>query len=129
MGTAETIYLLCAATSLVAAFMLLRYYLRRRTPLLLWSFIGFLGLAVSNVLVFVDIVIYPSIDMSLARAAVSAFAMLALVYGLIWEAEGRSGSSLSCRRCPRRPRESAQLFSCATGANAAIRCSCSSRLR
>jgi hypothetical protein len=88
MGTAETIYLLCAATSLVAAFMLLRYYLRRRTPLLLWSFIGFLGLAVSNVLVFVDIVVYPSIDMSLARAAVSAFAMLALVYGLIWEAEG-----------------------------------------
>ncbi|HTI44469.1 MAG TPA: DUF5985 family protein [Vicinamibacterales bacterium] len=86
MGTAETIYLLCAATSLVAAFMLLRYYLRRRTPLLLWSFIGFLGLAVNNVLVFLDLVIYPSIDMSLARATASALAMLALVYGLIWEA-------------------------------------------
>lgn len=88
MGIAETIYLLCAATSLVAAFMLLRYYLRRRTPLLLWSFIGFLGLAVNNVLVFLDLVVYPSIDMSLARAAASALAMLALVYGLIWEAEG-----------------------------------------
>jgi hypothetical protein len=86
MGTAETIYLLCAATSLVAAFMLLRYYLRRRTPLLLWSFIGFLGLAVNNVLVFLDLVIYPSIDMSLARATASALAMLALVYGRIWEA-------------------------------------------
>jgi Family of unknown function (DUF5985) len=86
MGTAETIYLLCAATSLVAAFMLLRYYLRRRTTLLLWSFIGFLGLAVNNVLVFLDLVIYPSIDMSLARATASALAMLALVYGLIWEA-------------------------------------------
>jgi hypothetical protein len=66
--------------------MLLRYYLRRRTPLLLWSFIGFLGLAVNNVLVFLDLVIYPSIDMSLARATASALAMLALVYGLIWEA-------------------------------------------
>lgn len=87
MGMAETIYLLCAATSLVAAWMLLRYYLRRRTPLLLWSFIGFAGLAASNVLVFVDLVLYPSIDMSLARAATGAFGMLALVYGLIWEAE------------------------------------------
>jgi len=88
MGAAETIYLLCAATSLVAAFMLLRYYLRRRTPILLWSFIAFLGLAANNVIVFIDLVLYPSIDMSLARAAVGAFAMLALVYGLIWEAEG-----------------------------------------
>jgi hypothetical protein len=88
MGTAETIYLLCASTSLVAAFMLLRYYLRRRTPLLLWSFIGFLGLATNNVLVFVDLVVYPSIDMSLPRAAAGALGMLALVYGLIWEAEG-----------------------------------------
>ena len=87
MGTAETIYLLCAVTSLVAAWMLLRYYLRRRTPLLLWSFIGFFGLAVNNVLVFVDLVVYPSIDMSLARAATASIGLLALVFGLIWEAE------------------------------------------
>ena len=87
MGTAETIYLLCAATSLAAASMLLRYYLRRRTPLLLWSCIGFFGLAVNNVLTFADLVVYPSIDMSLARAATGALAMLALVYGLIWEAD------------------------------------------
>ena len=87
MGTAETIYLLCAATSLVAAWMLLRYYVRRRTPLLLWSFIAFLGLAANNVLVFVDLVIYPAIDLSLPRALAGALGMLALVYGLIWEAE------------------------------------------
>ena len=87
MGTAETIYLLCAATSLVAAFMLFRYYLRRRTPLLLWSFIAFLGLATNNVLVFVDLVVYPTINLSLPRAVAGAFGMLALVYGLIWEAE------------------------------------------
>jgi hypothetical protein len=87
MGTAETIYLLCAATSLIAAWMLLRFYLRRRTPLLLWSFIGFLGLAVNNVVVFADLVIYPSVDLSLARALSGTIGMLALVYGLIWEAE------------------------------------------
>jgi hypothetical protein len=87
MGAAETIYLLCAATSLLAAWMLLRYYLRRRTPLLLWSFIGFLGLAMNNVLVFVDLVVYPTVDLTFARALSGAVGMLALLYGLIWEAE------------------------------------------
>jgi hypothetical protein len=87
MGPAEIIYLLCAATSLVAAWMLLRYYLRRKTPLLLWSFIAFLGLAANNVLVFLDLVVYPSVDLSLARTLAGALGMLALVYGLIWEAE------------------------------------------
>jgi uncharacterized membrane protein len=87
MGTAETIYLLCAATSLLAAWMLLRYYLRRRTPLLLWSFIGFLGLAVNNVVVFADLVIFRSVDLSLARALTGTIGMLALVYGLIWDAD------------------------------------------
>ena len=87
MGTAEIIYLLCAATSLASAWMLLRYYLRRRTPLLFWSFTGFLGLAANNVLVFVDMVIYPTLDLSFARALAGAVGMLALVYGLIFEAE------------------------------------------
>jgi hypothetical protein len=87
MGAAETIYLLCAATSLVAAGLLLRYYLQRRTPLLLWSCVAFLGLALNNVLVVLDLVIYPATDLSIARAASGAVAMLTLVYGLIWEAE------------------------------------------
>ena len=85
MGIAEAIYLLCAVASLLAAWMLLLYFLRRRTPLLLWSFIGFLGLAGNNVLVFLDLVIYPSADLSLARSLTGAVGMLALVYGLIWE--------------------------------------------
>lgn len=87
MTLAEAIYLLCAATSLVAAGMLLRQYRRRRSPLLLWSVIGFAGLAVNNVLVYSDLVLFTGIvDLSLLRSAVGAIAMLALVYGLIWEA-------------------------------------------
>lgn len=66
--------------------MLLRQYLRRRTPLLLWSCVGFVGLAVNNVLVWVDLGLFPSVDLSLIRSAEGAIAMLALVYGLIWEA-------------------------------------------
>jgi hypothetical protein len=87
MSAAEAIYLLCAATSLVAGGLLLRYYLARRTPLLLWSCIGFVGLAVNNVLVYVDLVLVPDSDLRLWRTVVGAAAMLAMVYGLIWRAD------------------------------------------
>lgn len=86
MTLAEAIYLLCAATSLVAAWMLLRQYRRRRTPLLLWSCVGFAGLAVNNVLVYVDLVLFTGVDLTVLRSAAGAAAMLALLYGLIWEA-------------------------------------------
>jgi len=87
MTTAEAIYLLCAATSLVAATLLLRHYTARRTPLLLWSCIGFFGLAINNVLVFVDFALVPDRDFALPRTLAGAVAMIVLVFGLIWEAE------------------------------------------
>lgn len=87
MTVAEAIYLLCAATSLAAGALLLRYYWSRRTPLLLWSCVGFLGLAANNVLVYVDLVLVPQVDLRLTRAIVGAVAMLAMLYGLIWEAD------------------------------------------
>jgi hypothetical protein len=86
MTAAEAVYLLCAVTSLVAAVLLLRYYLARRTPLLLWSCLGFIGLATNNVLVYVDLVLIPQTDLSLIRTIAGAAGMLAMVYGLIWEA-------------------------------------------
>jgi hypothetical protein len=85
---AEAIYLLCAATSLVAAGMLLRQYRRTRTPLLSWSCIAFVGLAINNVLVYVDLVLVAGVDLSIVRTGVAAAAMLVLVYGLVWETNG-----------------------------------------
>lgn len=85
MTIAEAIYLLCAGTSLLAAFLLLRRYRTSRTALLFWSFIGFTGLAVNNVLVYVDLVVVPATDLALARTIVGAAALTALLYGLIWE--------------------------------------------
>ena len=85
MMIAEAIYLLCGLTSLAAAFMLLRHYRQRRTRLLLWSVIGFAGLAVNNVMVYVDLVMFTGVDLSLYRTAAGSLAMLALVYGLVWE--------------------------------------------
>jgi hypothetical protein len=81
---AEAIYLLCAATSLTAMLLLFRHYRRRRTPLLLWSTIGFAGLVVNNVLVYIDLVLYTGVDLSVIRSAAGAAAMLALTFGLIW---------------------------------------------
>jgi hypothetical protein len=88
MTIAEVIYVLCAGTSLVAAFLLLRQYRASRTALLLWSCIGFVGLAVNNVLVYVDLVLVPSTDLAVARAIASAMGLMALLYGLIWGGRG-----------------------------------------
>ena len=85
MTLAESIYLLCATTSMVAASMLFRQYRLRPSRLLLWSVAGFAGLAVNNVLVYVDLVVYTGVDLSLIRSAAGAAAMVALLYGLISE--------------------------------------------
>jgi len=83
---AEAIYLLCAVTSLVAAVLLLRHYQARRAPLLLSSCIGFFGLAINNMLAFVDFALLAGTDLSLARAIAGVGASLVLLYGLIWDA-------------------------------------------
>mgnify|MGYP003575460247 CR=1 FL=1 len=83
---AEITYFLCAATSLWAAVLLLITYRRRRTGLLLWSALGFAGLASNNTLMFVDLVLVAQgTDLSVARAAIAAAAMLVLTIGLIAE--------------------------------------------
>jgi hypothetical protein len=74
---------MCAATSLVAASLLLRHYRARRTPLLFWSSLAFLGLAVNNVLVYVDLGLLTGVDLALPRTLAGTIAMLVLVYGLV----------------------------------------------
>lgn len=87
MTTAELTYALCALTSLIAATLLLRQYRATRTRLLFWSFIGFVGLALNNVLVFVDLVLVPATDLALLRTLAGAAGLLALLYGMIWSAQ------------------------------------------
>lgn len=82
---AEAIYLLCAATSLMAALLLLRHYRTSRTALLLWSCIAFFGLAINNTLLFIDLGLLTGTDLSLPRTLAGTAAMLILAYGLIWE--------------------------------------------
>jgi hypothetical protein len=88
MTIAKVIYLLCATTSLLVAAVLLRQYLNRRTRLLLWSVATFAGLAANNVLVYVDLVMFTGVDLSLYRGITGAVAMATMVYGLVWETRG-----------------------------------------
>jgi len=82
---AETVYLLCAGTSATCAFLLLRGYRRQRTRLLLWSSLCFVLLAFNNTLLFVDLIVVTSIDLSLWRGATALAGVSVLLFGLIWE--------------------------------------------
>jgi hypothetical protein len=85
---AELVYLLCALTSALCAALLLRSYFRSRTRLLVWSSLAFVGLALNNALLFVDLVLLPTtVDLSLWRNGVALAALSVLVFGLIWDAE------------------------------------------
>jgi hypothetical protein len=84
---ASLIYILCALVSLACAVLLLRGYAQSRTRLLLWSGLCFLGFTISNLLVFIDLKIFPQVDLYLWRLISGAIAMLILVYGLIWEGD------------------------------------------
>ena len=82
---AAVIYALCAVTSLVCAVLLLRAYGASRTSLLLWSGLCFAGLTANNVLLVVDRIALPLTDLTTLRLAVGFFALMLLLFGLIWE--------------------------------------------
>jgi hypothetical protein len=84
---AAVIYSLCAITSALCAWLLIRAYLRTRSRLLLWSSICFAGLALNNVALWVDKLVLPTIDLSVVRTLIALCATLVLLYGLIWEVE------------------------------------------
>jgi hypothetical protein len=82
---AGLIYLLCAATAAASAWLLLRRYATNRVRLLLWGGLCFLGLTVNNVLVFVDLLLVPHLDLFLWRNLAAVAGMAILIYGLIWD--------------------------------------------
>lgn len=82
---AETVYVLCGLTSLFCAGLLVRSFRTRRTRLLMWSSLCFVGLALNNALLMIDVLVVPAVDLSAARTSMAAVAMILLLVGLIWE--------------------------------------------
>ena len=80
------IYALCALTSFAAAVLLLRGYRQNGTRLLLWAGLCFIGLALNNLLLFVDLGLAPEVDLSVWRSLPTVIGLGLLTYGLIWEA-------------------------------------------
>jgi hypothetical protein len=85
---ASAVYFLCALTAILCAWLLLQAYLARgRYRLLLWSGLCFVGLAANNLLLVVDKLVLPDVDLSLWRTSVALVAMMVLLYGLVVDAE------------------------------------------
>ncbi|QRN96550.1 hypothetical protein JRI60_47405 [Archangium violaceum] len=84
---AEAVFVLCAVTSLACAVLLLRGYARNRVPLLLWSSLCFVGLAVNNLLLVVDLIIIPGRDLLVLRNLSGLLSLALLVFGLVWDSE------------------------------------------
>ena len=90
---AETVYALCALTSLACAALLVRGWLRSRARLLLWSGLCFGFLFLNNVLLFVDKVVLPDqgsvlgVPFAIWRSAAALTGVGLLVIGLIWDGE------------------------------------------
>lgn len=83
---APLIYLLCGLSSLGCAVLLILTYRRSRTRFLLFSSLCFVGLAISNVVLIIDLVIFPTqVSLLEERQLISLVSILALIWGFIWD--------------------------------------------
>jgi Family of unknown function (DUF5985) len=83
MATAA--YFLCALTSTGCAVLLIRSWWASRVRLLMWCALGFTGLALNNLLLFLDRVVLPERDLGALRDASGLLGISILLLGLIWE--------------------------------------------
>ena len=83
------VYILCFLTSGACAWLLGRSYGRSRTPLLLWSSVSFVFLALNNLLLVLDLVVWPSpeVDLRLPRLLLALAARCSLLFGFIYRIE------------------------------------------
>ncbi|HEY8614874.1 DUF5985 family protein [Phenylobacterium sp.] len=81
------VYLLCLATSVVCAVLLFRAWRRSRSRLLLWTAASFGFLAVNNLFLVADMVVFPDVYLTPARQLSSGLALAVLLYGFVWETE------------------------------------------
>jgi len=91
---AEAVYLLCTLTSVLIAVLLFRGYARTRARLLFWSALCFVGLALNNLILFIDKGLYPDVElwflginMGIWRGLAALAGLMMLLWGLIWDVD------------------------------------------
>lgn len=85
------VYILCFLTSVACAWLLGRSYFANRTRLLLWSSVCFVFLALNNLVLVLDKVVWPApdVDLRLPRLLLALAAVVSLIWGFVWEVEER----------------------------------------
>lgn len=82
---AVLVYLLCALAALACTVLLFRAYLRVGSRLLFWSAVCFACFTVNNLLLTIDLLVLPDVNLFVARNVAALSGVVALLYGLIWE--------------------------------------------
>ena len=81
------VYLLCFLTSVICAWLLGRSYGRTGARMLLWSAICFVFLALANLFVVFDMLVFPDVNLRPVRLWLSLAAVAVLLFGFIWDQE------------------------------------------
>lgn len=84
---AALVYLLCTFTALGCSLLLVRGYRRTRVRLLFWSALCFACLALENLLLFADRIVFVDTDLAIWRIPPALAAMAFLLYGLVWKSK------------------------------------------
>lgn len=82
---ASVTYLLCAAASLCCTVLLALASRGARSRFLFWSMLCFAGLTIANVLLVIDLLVVPEVDLLTIRQLVTLFSVLTLIWGFVWD--------------------------------------------
>ena len=82
---AGAVYLVCAATALICSILLFRKFRQSKFRLLFWSGTCFGFLAIENIFLFLDVIIFPDMELFYIRSSLALIAVSVLLFGLIWE--------------------------------------------
>lgn len=81
------VYMLCFLASSACAWLLARSYGRSGARLLLWSSLCFVLLAANNLVLVIDMLVLPRLDLRLGRLLLSLAAASVLLFGFVWDLE------------------------------------------
>jgi hypothetical protein len=84
MNAASFVYLLCFVTSAACAWLLSRSWDRSRERLLLWNAAGFVFFAIGNFILFSDMVLLPTVDLTIPRYLAALAGVSTLIVGFVW---------------------------------------------
>lgn len=88
MSAPTAVYILCMLASLACAGLLTRAWRQSRSRLLLWTAISFGFLALNNLLLVADLVVFVTqANLLPYRQASAAAAIAVLLYAFIWEVD------------------------------------------